>query len=146
MNRFFALSCLLLTIACSPIGPLPGGELSGTVQVTPENWAAAQKLQIVQIETRPTNPYSINIWAVSDKTNFYIGSGGGEDSAWVGHLAQDPSVRLRLGDEIYLLTAVRVIDATEQARVSTLYAEKYEEFDAEGFVAEEPVVFRLDPR
>ena len=146
MNRLFALSFLLVTIACSPMGPLPGGKLSGTVRAIPENWSAAREIQVVQIETRPDDPYSINIWGVADETNFYVGSGGGEDSAWVRHLAENTAVTLRLGTELYLLQAVRVTDAGEQARVSALYAEKYEEFDAEGFVAEEPIVFRLDAR
>ena len=78
------------------MGPLPGGELSGTVQAIPRDWSAARDMPIVQVETRPDSPYSINIWGVASGNNFYIGSGGGDESAWVGHLTEDSNIRLRL--------------------------------------------------
>lgn len=136
----------LLAIACSPIGPFPGGELSGSVQPHRGNWSAARDIQTVQIETRPEDPYSINIWGVGEGSNFYIGVGRGDESAWVIHLLENPEIRLRLGDELYLLKAVRVSNAAEQARVGVFYAEKYEAFEADDFVPGEMVLLRLDPR
>lgn len=149
MAKFLVFSCLAFLVACSPMGPLPGGELSGTVQAIPHDWSASLEMPIVQVQTRPNNPYSINIWGVAHESNFYIGSGGGEESAWVGHLAEDPSIRLRLGTNLYLLKAVRVRNETEQALVRGLYLEKYEDFEEQASseqAADEMVVFRLDPR
>ena len=149
LSRLIAPLTILILLgltACSPIGPIPAGQLSGDVQPIPSDWSASDDIQIVQIETRPDNPYSINIWGVGEGRNFYIGAGGGEDVAWVRHLADDAQIRLRLGSSLFLLTAVRVTDVAEQTRVGKLYAAKYDEFDAEASTPGEAVMFRLDPR
>lgn len=65
---------------------------------------------------RLEDPYSINIWGVEEGSNFYIGAGRGEESAWVIHLLENPEIRLRLGDELYLLKAVRVSKGSPSER------------------------------
>ncbi len=44
---------------------------------------------------------------------------------WVGHIADDPRVRLRIGETLYERRAVRVRDAAELASVQTLFEKKY---------------------
>lgn len=149
MSRILILCGLVFLVACRPMGPLPGGELSGTVQAIPNDWSAARDMPIVQVETRPNNPYSINIWGVAHENDFYIGSGSGKEATWVGHLEEDPNIRLRLGTNIYLLRAMRVTDEAEKTVVRDLYVEKYEDFEEQissQYAAEELFVFRLDPR
>jgi hypothetical protein len=98
-----------------------------------------------QVETRPDNPYSINIWGDAHENDFYIGSGSGRAATWAGHLEEDPNIRLRIGTDIYLLKAVRVTDEAEQTVVRGLYVEKYEDFEEQASsqdVAEGILVFR----
>ena len=50
---------------------------------------------------------------------------GSWDARWVGHIEDDPRVRLRVGEILYEGKAVRVQDAAELALVLTLFQEKY---------------------
>ena len=114
----------------------------------------------MQLETRPSRPYSINIWAVSSGSAFYISSESWRsllrlgDARWVGHITDDPRVRLRIGETLYERKAVRVQDPAEVASVLTLFEKKYgsgtpleRRLDDRAPEDWEGVrVFRLDPR
>ena len=131
-------------LACGPVGPLPGGQLEGTVQALPEDWSSSIELDTLQIETRPQSPYSINIWAVDIGSSIYIASGSGAQADWVEHLTDNPEVRLRIENKMYELFAVKVVDPAELENVHARYVEKY---DYQSDVAPQDAwVYRLDPR
>ncbi len=140
----FSLS--LLALGCGPMGPFPGGRLSGDVATgPPANWSFADEEMTVQLETRPSAPYSVNLWGVSFGDRFYLASGRGGEATWIEHIAEDPNVRLRVGRTIYELRAVRVSNETHSERFLEALKRKY---DWEPSVRERDRawLFCLDPR
>ncbi len=117
----FALACLL---GCGPTLLIPGGELSGPVEASPENWAFSDEVSTIQLETRPANPYSVNIWAVGIGDRLYVHAGANR-SRWVENILADPRVRVRVAGKLYPLTAVRVEDPAEFATFADAYKKKY---------------------
>ena len=106
--------------------------------------SSSSEMEVVQIETRPDSPYSINIWAVDVGSSIYIASGTGPKTDWVSHLEEEPAIRLRLENKIYELTVVKVSDPKELDRVYARYVQKY---DYQSDVAPQDAwVYRLDPR
>jgi hypothetical protein len=144
MKKVFLILSLVFLASCEPMGPLPGGQLSGSVVPVPANWAASGEVEIMQIETRPESPYSINIWAVDFGTSIYIASGSGAQTEWVDHLQENPAIRLRIDDKLYELVATKVTDIAELEGLHARYIEKYEyQTDV---APEDAWVYRLDPR
>ena len=135
----------LLSIACGPIVMLPGGALSGEVEPIPASWAFTNEVETVQLETRPSDPYSVNIWAVEAEGSLYIVAGGGLDSTWAQHIQQDPLVRLRVEDALYELEAVEANDEAHRALFLAAAREKYD-FEPEGEDVNKAILYRLDPR
>jgi hypothetical protein len=140
-----AVLAVLLLSACQPMGPMPGGELSGAVAPAPADWTAADAAEIVQLETRPDSPYSVNIWGVGIGPAYYIAAGAGE-TTWTANIAADPNVRLKVGEVIHELRAVKVTDAAELDIVRAAYVRKYEMSDDQREQSGSATVFRLEAR
>jgi hypothetical protein len=146
------MCCLVLMAAvlgCEPIGPIAGGALEGQLAEIPDAWDEPREIMTFQMETRLDDPYSVNLWGVVVDGRLYIAAGKGPDAKWVGHLADDPAVRLRISGKLYELRAVRVDDMQEMNAVRQRYIEKYDiedDPDMDGEFGEEAWVFRLDPR
>lgn len=120
-----ALALIFLMTACGrPFLILPGGELEGTVAVAPNDWEFLGEVKTVQLETRPEDPYSVNIWAIGLGSHVYVHAGANR-STWVEHMEANPSVRLRIEDLIYPLEATRVESQDEFDRFSDAYEKKY---------------------
>ena len=122
------LAALLLTAAVAGCGGpcvlLPGGALDGTSVSVPESWSFTDDVDTVQLETRPADPYSVNIWVIALGENLYVHAGDNR-SRWVENMEADASVRLRIDDSIYELLAARVEDQEEFDRFSDAYEQKY---------------------
>jgi hypothetical protein len=98
-------------LACEgPTALLPGGALSGPVEPVPESFAFARDAGTVQLETRPDDPYSVNVASAIVGGDVYV-SAGSNRSRWVENMESDPRVRLRIAGVIYELRAERVTDA-----------------------------------
>jgi hypothetical protein len=145
MRRGWAICVLLLALGCDPTWMLPGGALSGTVQPAPSDWSFTDAVEIVQLETRPADPYSVNIWGVAANGAFYVASGRGEENAWARHILEDPHVRLRVNEYVYELRAVRTDDPAERDAFLEAAHEKYE-FEVDAEQQSKAILFRLDPR
>ncbi len=140
------LSVCLLALGCGPTGPFPGGGLSGQVATDlPMDWSFTDEEMTVQLETRPEEPYSVNLWGVSLGDRFYLASASGGEAAWVAHIAEDPNVRLRVGETIYELRAVRVSNDSHGERFLAALTRKYD-WEPSGSEADEAWLFRLEPR
>ncbi|MCA9506437.1 MAG: hypothetical protein KC616_25345 [Myxococcales bacterium] len=113
-----------LVVGCGPTLLLPGGELQGTPVEAPADWGFTQEVSTIQLETRPEDPYSVNIWAVGVGPALYVHAGGNR-SRWVEHMEADPRVRVRVGDQLYPLEGARVASAEEFARFADAYEVKY---------------------
>jgi len=130
-KRWALVGVLLAAVAISgcggPFFVIPGGELSGEVVTEPvDDWSFVDSA-FVDLETRPEDPYSVelNYFVVDGK--LYIDPAEGRE--WFDHLRENPLVRVRFAGKIYPLRAVLVGEPGE-----------VEGFDADRFV------YRLDPR
>jgi hypothetical protein len=104
---------LLALLACNgPFGLLPGGSLEGNSAPAPADWSFAGDYGTAQLETRPGDPYSVNLAYTVMDGRLYVNAGDSE-TRWVENMSEDPRVRLRLDDVIYDLRAERVTDAGE---------------------------------
>ena len=105
----------------------PGGALSGEVVTEPvKDWSFATDA-FLDLETRPDDPYSVELNYVVKDGKLYIDPAEGR--TWFDYLREDPRVRVRFGDRVYPLAAVLVGQPGE-----------LEGFDQDRFV------YRLDPR
>ncbi len=116
MTRTIGLSSLLAVLACNgPVGLMAGGALEGEPTVVPGQWSFARDYGTAQLETRPREPYSVNIAYTLVEGVLYVNAGDSE-TQWVKNISEDPRVRLRVGDAIYELRAERVTDEDEISR------------------------------
>ena len=115
LRAALALAAALL-LGC---GPVPGGSLSGEVAPAPAAWTEALggERAFCEIESRPADPHSIQLecfvvdgrlyaqshrWALADWW---------PTESWAAIWLEHPDVRVRVGEKIYELRAVRVTDA-----------------------------------
>ena len=113
-----------LLAACSePFSKFAGGELSGATASPPAHWSDVP--DVVQLEVRPAEPYSVNVWCVVVDDDLYIATSS-EDSEWIGPIRSNGEVRVRMGETLYPLRAVELGDAPAlRARVRDAYIAKY---------------------
>ncbi len=142
--RIIAVCSLFLIAGCGPFLLLPGGKLDGTLAPAPNNWSFCHRVKTVQLETRPEDPYSVNIWAVGMGPLLYVHAGANR-SNWVEHIEADSDVRVRVADQLYALRASRVEGQDEFTRFSDAYEEKYGSRPRNENAAE-AYLFRLEAR
>ena len=122
--RISALLAMAALLACGPTLLLPGGALEGTPAPPPSDWNGLSEVSTIQLESRPNDPYSVNIWAVGIDDKLYVHAGANR-AAWVEHMDEDPAVRVRVGETMYDLTAVRVEGQDEFDAFANAYEAKY---------------------
>ena len=143
----------LVLVGCGPLGPFAGGRLSGELgPAKVSSWDFASGEARAQLETRPSDPHSINVWFASSggalyvPTSMILGPTDPRERDWVSHVAADPRVRLRLAGRVFERRMVRVDDPSEFAQARAALETKYE-LDPDGRDPEREVwIFRLDPR
>ena len=70
--------------------------------------------------------HEIEIWFASDGTTVWLISGGHDRSDWVRNLLADPSVRVRIGEELMTMRARGpIVDAAERDSAARLLHAKY---------------------
>lgn len=136
--------CLLLAGCAEPFIVFAGEELTGNNAVPPVDWTELNRVDVVQLETRPADPYSINIWAVGIGPDMYVATSA-DGTNWTEHLEVDRNVRLRINDQIFALKAVPVTDPQERATVAAEYVRKYDVDAGDNWVSEGRI-YRLDRR
>jgi len=102
---------LPLTACSGPTGLLPGDSLEGAGEASapPSDWAFAGEAGLLQLETNPSDPYSVNLAYTVMGDRIYINAGGTE-TQWAKNIAADPKIRLLLAGLLYELRAERVTD------------------------------------
>jgi len=148
-ERWLVFPLSLLALACGPIGPISGGALRGTVHDSaPVSLESIANEKTIQLETRPSDPHSINIWCGVHEGRLYIptslihGSGDPMEREWVRNVLADPDVRVRIDGNIYPFRAVRVTDERELEAVRSQLLVKYD-VDPDEHVAR-GWIFRLE--
>jgi len=124
--RYLALTLITLTMlsACADLIPFPSGQLEGTLTVVPADWSELKQNEIIQFESNPSEPYSVNLWIIGMGDVAYVHAGTNR-ATWVEHIEVDPNVRLKVGNNIYELKAVRVETQEEFDALSDVYEVKY---------------------
>jgi hypothetical protein len=127
------LSMLLLTSCSGPLGPFAGGALQGTSVDVPQNWDTIAAVEHVQLETvNEGKPRSVLIWVGTIDGRLYIatslisGASSPADRTWVKNVTANPNIRLRVGDLIYQLQALRELDPARLAAARTAMMSKYD--------------------
>jgi hypothetical protein len=136
-----------------PLGPIPGPRLSGAVVQEPvEDWSFVDAVEVVQVETRPDAPYSVNTWMTRVDDGVYVFAGD-DESPWVQNIIQEPLVRVRIDGRIYELRAVGVTDLRIKRTFLQAMKAKYEgdlgydeEFYRRGWDTGEFTLLRMEPR
>lgn len=145
MKIVATLAGIILLSACSAEWlPVSGGALEGETVPAPENWSIVAAEEIIQFETRPADPYSVNLWVIEMGGDLYVHAGANR-ATWVEHIEADPAVRLGHEGRIWALTAARVTDADEFARFAAGWEAKYGSEPRNMNVAE-AYLYRLTPR
>jgi hypothetical protein len=148
-RAILTISIVLLAGCGGPLGPFGGGKLSGDEHKrSVDSWAFAADIEVIQLETNPSDPESINIWlgVVDDKlylpSSLILGEENPAQRGWVKNVLADPHVRLRINDTVYPATAVRVTDPELEERIKSQMLKKYgEESTAQSDAA---WIFRID--
>jgi hypothetical protein len=140
------LALSLLLAACSGAWvPFSSGAITDARPAPiPADWSDVGATNIIQLETNPAEPYTVNLWVVAMDDALYVHAGANRTS-WVEHIEADPAVRLACDGSIYELEASRVTDADEFARFSEVYRDKYGNYPRNRTVGE-VYAFRLTPR
>lgn len=150
----WAVVALFVFAGCGPIGPFPGGALRGeVVSADVADWSFADDLKNAQLETRPEDPHSVNTWwvALDDRlyvpTSMILGPKTPRDRGWVGHVATDDRVRLRLGDRVFERRALRLpYGGWEYEGARRALEERYELALEDRDPDRTVWIYRLDPR
>lgn len=130
--------------ACGgPVATFPGGQLDGPVKPAPESFAFAQDAGTIQLETRPDDPYSVNIACAVVAGDLYI-SAGDYKARWVENMEANPLVRLRIEGEIYELKANRVTEDDEMQAFATEWTKNA--WARDPTTLDEVWVYRLEAR
>jgi len=133
----------LLLSACGYI-PFSSSELDGTVTPIPQSWSNVAQADIIQLETRPEDPYSVNLWVLGMHNYLYVYAGDNR-AKWVDHIDANPNVRLGHAGKIYELAPTQVDDEAEFNLFAQDWATKYGNLPRNMNLAE-VYLFRLTPR
>ena len=124
----------LLTTACSgPLGPIPGGKLSGERASLNEGWGFAENTDHVQLETLDPdqNAHSVNVWSgvLNDRlfipTSLVRGAEEPTERQWVQNAMANESVRIKIDGKLYEGVINRVTQPALADRVKEVIIAKY---------------------
>lgn len=143
MGKFFLAIAIVMLSACEYL-PFSAGPLEGQVVPMPEDWSELSAVEIIQLETNPAEPYSVNLWVAEVNEELYVYAGDSL-ATWVEHMQQNPEVRLGHDGEIYLLKGRRVIDQALFDQFAEVWKAKYGNHPR-NMSAEETYLMLLEPR
>jgi len=144
-----ALLLLAVPGCLDPQDRRPGLRLSGPVaEELPDDWSFTDEHGEIHLEvsTPYLLPHSVTIVCTQVAGRLYVGARDPEEKRWPGYVADDPEVRLEIGERIYEVRLEPVEDPTVLEAVYRSYARKY------GWQVQPPEerppwrIFRVRPR
>jgi hypothetical protein len=148
--------CLLLALAAlaagvalspyadGPLGPIPGGPLSGRVAHERDpDWSAAAARGSLELEVNPEDPRSLTVWPLVVGGELYVPAGFAERERWPREVVADGRVVLRVGDVLYERQAVRVEEPEVRAALRAALAREHAVPEGDD---PRTWFFRMDPR
>ena len=157
IRTLFIVCLLLAAAACEPKDRRPGLWLSGEVAETPADWSFVADYPEIFVETHPWYgiPFSVTTVIGTRNGRLYVPSIYDEElpfpgtKYWNAVIADNPDVRLKIGERLYEMRAVPVRDLAEYRDGVGALADKYEAW-ARWLEDEESappfVIIRMDPR
>jgi hypothetical protein len=128
-----------------PLGPIPGGAFTGTVNPDPNpDWSNLEK--VIELEIRPRRPWSLSVWNVVIDGELYVPSAMGARRRWTTVALQDPLVRVRTHGQIYERRLEKVTDPALRLRIGRAVAERYGTSAPDSAEDDSTWYFRLVPR
>jgi len=137
-----ALTAVILSISGCAYVPFSAGKLKGTPTEALADWREIASVSIIQLETNPAQPYSVNIWMIAEQARLYVFAGDNY-AQWVQNIESNQSVRLQAEGKVYDLRAYRVIDPDEYLSFTHAWNKKYESDRTDSDV-QENYLFRLE--
>lgn len=119
------LAALLGLVRASggPLGPIPGGTLSGRLAPTDLDPTVLDRTKYVQLEA--DGPHSVELIVVRVGADVFVGANYPQWKVWPDLVAAHPPVVLRVGELLYPRTAVEITDAELSARLLHAMSHKY---------------------
>lgn len=74
-SRTMIIALLLSATAACSYMPFSGGALTGTPAPPLADWRTVGGVSIIQLETRPSDPYSVKLRMVAEETHLYVFAG-----------------------------------------------------------------------
>lgn len=143
-----ALVALVYGVALSvPIEPeeqRPGMKLGGDLAADQiGDWSTYGGPKKIWVETNTWYgiPHSVTTISFAADGKFYVPCKDCDTKSWPRNVDSNPQVRLKIGDELYERTAVRVTDATDLARIRSHLSGLMK-----GGPTDDIAIFRMDPR
>ncbi|MEO2166950.1 MAG: hypothetical protein ABGY42_02315 [bacterium] len=113
-----------------PLGPIPGGRMVGAVDPTTNpDWSGTE--DVIEIEIRPDQPWSLSVWRAVVDGDLYIPSGNGAERRWTPIAVADRRVRIRTQGRIYEGCLERIEDSETRLPVLQTLVANYD-LDATG--------------
>lgn len=124
----FLIVCACLLGACEPQDTEPGFWLSGELQtVFPDDWSFTSEYPeiFIEVATPYLLPHSVTIWCGEVAGDLYLAAGGPAEKNWPGWVDDEPKVKLQIGESLYPVVLVPMVDEAEIAPVRQAFAKKY---------------------
>ncbi len=135
----------LAGFADGPLGPFPGGAMSGDVDPTSRpDWTVAG--ETIEMEIRPEDPWSLQTYAIPHRGELFVPSFMAPRRRWVPVALADPRVLVRLKGKLYPRTLVRVEDAALRAELIGRMAELFGYGQGSVAGSDDTWYFQLVPR
>ena len=144
MKIFLLILILCILTGCTKNIPFPSGKLQGNLSDIPGDWTEIAAARVIQLETKPSDPYSVKLWIIGFDDRLYVHAGANR-AQWVQNMHANPNVRLLIGDSLFELTSVRVAAQSEFDEFAEVYESKYGDRPRNENVSE-AYLFRLSPR
>jgi len=123
------MALVLLAGCIDPADRRPGLRLSGeVVEELPADWSFsdAHREVALEVSTPYLLPHSVTIWCAAADGALYIAARNPDEKRWPGWVADDPDVRLKVGERVFEGRLSVVEDPSRMARMQSAYAAKYD--------------------
>ncbi len=140
------LAAVLYPFRRDPIAMLAGRELSGTEVAYPADWAFTEAHGTIAVEVRPDAPHSVTTICFVHEGVLHVPAMNAGEKEWPSIVLGDPRVRLKIGDSIYPVRAIR-LEVADPAPYLASAGKKYAQMAER---ADDPPpdvwLFRIEPR
>jgi len=138
---------LLLALAArfsdGPIGPFPGGALSGERAAGSPDWSRVGATVVFQLAGDP--PRSVRTYAFLQDDALYVPSFWAPRKLWPERVLEDPRILVRVDGRLHPRRAVRIADPARLGALRRAFARRHG-YDLDGIPSDPDTwYFRLDP-